>query len=547
MKTTITLTEKPASPWAVEINLKKYPPEEDEGKTEYKLKIIRADYDKINRLASQLKYRLAEGGGEAFYVLGVTDEGLPEGLSEEELGETLEALHKACNLINAKVIKVREREGRRGRVVELLIRASREDEPPLTVTVTALGNVDAGKSTLIGVLSTGKLDDGRGSAMKRIARYLHEIESGRTSSICSRLLGFDVDGNVVNYVLTSPLNEAEIYLRSFKVIDFVDLGGHERYLKTTLRGVMSREPDYVMLVVGANAGLLRMGKEHLGISVALGIPIFAVFTKVDLAPIHVLKRNLNEFIKLLKMPGIDKLPLLVRGEDDAILAARHIQSGRVVPIFMVSNVNGKGLNLLTKFLNLLPPRREWKEWLKRPFKLYVEDLFNVKGVGPVVAGLVVSGSISEGATAFIGPFKDGSWKEVKIKSIHLNRIPIHRVSPGQYVTLALSGIEFEEIEKGQVLLDRMEEAKTVKSFEALITILKHPTTIRRGYQAVFHSHSIRSTVTFESMEKEPLRTGDTSKVRLSFVYHPWHVEEGATFILREARTKAIGVITKLQE
>jgi len=528
------------------INLTKYPPEDDEGKVEYKLKIVRDNLEKVEKLASQLKYRLAEGCGEAFYIIGITDDGLPEGLNEEELKKSLNILSEACRVVGAKVLRIRERRGRKGKVVELLIRTCREERPPITITVTALGNVDAGKSTLIGVLTTGKLDDGRGSAMKMIARYLHEVESGRTSSIYSRPLGFDVNGRVVNYSLSSPLNEAEIYLNSFKIISFVDLGGHERYFKTTLRGVMSREPDYVMLVIGANAGLLKMGKEHLGISVALRVPLFAVFTKMDLAPPHVAQRNLRDFIRLLKMPGVDKLPLIVKEVDDVVLAARHIQSGRVVPIFSVSNVNGKGLDLLLRFLNLLQPRRRWEENLKKPFKLYVEDVFNVKGVGAVVAGLVLSGSISEGDRALIGPFKDGGWREVRVKSIHLNRVPVHRVSPGQYVTLALSDISFEEIEKGQVVLDNRVKPRSVTSFKALVTILKHPTTIKRGYQAVFHCHSVRSTIAFEYMDKEPLRTGDTSKVELRFVYHPWYVEKGSIFVLREARTKAIGSIIDIK-
>ena len=43
-------------------------------------------------------------------------------------------------------------------------------------------------------------------------------------------------------------------------------------------------PDYAMLVVGANMGISRMTKEHLGITLALGVPIFFVITKIDIAP-----------------------------------------------------------------------------------------------------------------------------------------------------------------------------------------------------------------------------------------------------------------------
>ncbi|RLE89257.1 MAG: hypothetical protein DRJ46_04950, partial [Thermoprotei archaeon] len=244
--------------------MSQYPPEKEEGKTEYKLKLTRVSEERLEHLASQMKYRLSEGGGEAFYVLGVSDEGEPLGLTDEELEVSLENLRRVAARLGARVKVVREKRGRRGRVVEVLVRLSREDSPPIHVSITVLGNVDAGKSTLVGVLCTGRLDDGNGAAMARIARFLHEVESGRTSSVSTRFLGFDVEGRVVNYELVHPLDESEIYLSSAKIIAFTDLGGHERYLRTTLRGVMSRLPDYAMLVVGANAGLLKMGREHLG-------------------------------------------------------------------------------------------------------------------------------------------------------------------------------------------------------------------------------------------------------------------------------------------
>lgn len=61
-----------------------------------------------------------------------------------------------------------------------------------------VGNVDAGKSTLLGVLTHGELDNGRGLARLKLFRHKHEMESGRTSSVGNDILGFDSKGNVVN-------------------------------------------------------------------------------------------------------------------------------------------------------------------------------------------------------------------------------------------------------------------------------------------------------------------------------------------------------------
>lgn len=64
--------------------------------------------------------------------------------------------------------------------------------------IAVVGNVDAGKSTMLGVLTHGELDNGRGLARKKLFRHKHEIESGRTSSVGTDILGFDCEGLVIN-------------------------------------------------------------------------------------------------------------------------------------------------------------------------------------------------------------------------------------------------------------------------------------------------------------------------------------------------------------
>lgn len=64
----------------------------------------------------------------------------------------------------------------------------------LEIRVAVVGNVDAGKSTLLGVLTHGELDNGRGTARLKLFRHKHEMESGRTSSVGNDILGFDGQG-----------------------------------------------------------------------------------------------------------------------------------------------------------------------------------------------------------------------------------------------------------------------------------------------------------------------------------------------------------------
>lgn len=134
-----------------------------------------------------------------------------------------------------------------------------------------MGNVDAGKSTLLGVLTHGELDNGRGFARQKLFRHKHEIESGRTSSVGNDILGFDSEGNVVNKPDShgGSLEWTKICEKSTKVITFIDLAGHEKYLKTTVFGMTGHLPDFCMLMVSAALrsragfrGATRCGSGH---------------------------------------------------------------------------------------------------------------------------------------------------------------------------------------------------------------------------------------------------------------------------------------------
>jgi elongation factor 1-alpha len=517
--------------------------EDQEGNTEYKLKISSLGRERLEELASQMKYRLNEGGGEAFYELGVSDEGELIGLPGEELAKTLDNLREVGRTIGASCTVLREAPGKTGKVLEVLVRRNPVNGSlPVYLTVPMLGNVDAGKSTIVGVLTCGELDDGNGRAMSKVARHLHEIRMRRTSSISYRLIGFDHAGGVVNYRMVSPLDEAEVFLNSSKVISFVDLAGHERYLRTTLKGVLGHEPDYAMVVIGANMGVIGTTKEHVGIAVALHIPFFVVVTKIDMVSAKMVDAVCGDVQRLVKMPGINKVPASIDTRDDAVVVAKNMPVERICPIFRLSNTTGEGLEALTTFLNLLPQRQRWKERIEKPFLLYVDDKFRITGVGTVVSGMIQQGSVEEDERVRIGPFHDGGFRTTRIKSIQINRVPIQRAEAGPDTAFALADISYNDVRKGMVLLSTSLEPVATTTFDADVLILHHPTTIRKGYHAVAHIQTVRQTVEFVEMSKEPLRTGDHATVRMRFLFRPEYLVEGQKLVFREGRTKGVGTI-----
>lgn len=68
----------------------------------------------------------------------------------------------------------------------------------LSLSLSNCGPPSRGCSTLLGVLTHGELDNGRGLSRQKLFRHQHEADSGRTSSVSHDILGFGADGAIVN-------------------------------------------------------------------------------------------------------------------------------------------------------------------------------------------------------------------------------------------------------------------------------------------------------------------------------------------------------------
>lgn len=73
-----------------------------------------------------------------------------------------------------------------------------------------------------------------------------------------------------------------------------------------------------------------MAKEHLGLALALSVPVFVVVTKIDMCPPNVLQDSLKMLQRVLKSPGCRKIPVLVQSIDDVIISATNFTSARYV-------------------------------------------------------------------------------------------------------------------------------------------------------------------------------------------------------------------------
>lgn len=431
-------------------------------------------------------------------------------------------------------------------VADLLVRKQPQSGPyctPIEVRVAIIGNVDSGKSTMVGVLTRSMLDDGRGLARSKVFKHSHEEATGRTSSIGQHTLCLDAAGHVLNDAMFRNQTCGDYVQRAAKIITLVDLAGHEKYFRTTAYGLTGHMPDYACLIVGANMGIVGMCKEHMGVALALKVPVFFVITKVDICPEHILKQTVQNLTTILKKPGVRKKPFLVRNVDDVLLCARNMNTDSLAPVFLTSAVTGKGLDLVRIFYNLLPQRQRWSEKQGALAEFVIDETFAVPGVGTVVAGTVKKGIITPNMSLMLGPDPgDGSFSKVAVKSIHYKRLPVQQVVAGQTAALALKKIKRSQVRKGMVLADERLKPAASWEFDADIAILTHSTTIQPRYQAVIHCEIIRQAARVVAMDCERLRSGDRACVRFRFIQRPEYMTLNTRFVFREGRTKGIGII-----
>jgi GTPase len=533
-------------------------PERDDGNVEYKLKLTEKSKERIDKLTTQIRYRVEEGHGECIYKVGIKDCGEKIGISEEEYTETMLLIDQIARQNRYTISSIYEQEIEKGKkIYELLIREHNENRY-IELKVAVSGNVDSGKSTTIGTLITGKLDDGRGSARLNVFNYPHEVQSGRTSSIGHQILGFSTKGDITNYATMGKKTWPEIVKDSQKIVSFSDLAGHSKYLKTTILGLSSSFPDLSLVTVGANMGLMNMTKEHIYLCLSLKIPFVIVITKIDICKdrMNVYEDTVQAVNKFLKQSNIRRIPYKVKSKEDLLLCAEKMYSNAFTPIFHTSNVTGEGIDLLKEFLNVLPKRdREYDS--QGNMEYHIDTVFTkIKGTSLVVGGNLISGSVKVGDKLLIGPIND-EFHPVFVRSIHCKKVPLNEVNHSTYVCIGLKGIDKDVVRRGHILASINAQPQCIRDFDVEMQVLKtHSTTIRPGYEPILHTCSIRQSAALKQVlsktsardevgKDDILRMGDRGICRFHFKYRGEFIKEGYRIFLNEGHTKAIGVVRKV--
>ncbi|KAJ2747631.1 hypothetical protein GGI20_000280 [Coemansia sp. BCRC 34301] len=484
---------------------------------------------------------LAEGNGHAVYVVGVHDDGEVVGISDVEFQLTIQTLEcMTRQLDNVQILSIDRRQlpDQEDQVVAEVHITQRNIMRRTELRVTVLGDHGAGKSTVLGCLTYGEADDGRGKARLNLLRHRHEVESGRTSSITLGTIGFDAEGQVLNY--TNNRSAEQIFQRSRHVVTFVDTCGYAKHLKTTASAIVGHSPHMFCLTIAADiTTVTATTREYLRIAAVLRVPLVVVVTKMDAAIKPQFSAMMHELLGALDTTIPERGKCIVTSEMDSDSLAMDTMSLAVVPIFTTSAVRSVGFSELTAVLaksrhlyysSTNNSDMDIAETRKRPFEFHIEHVFSIDTVGKVVTGWVKAGTIEVGPKSgrqlVIGPNALGEFDKVDVTSIHALRIPSESARADSSAALAIQPHKAVAVRKGMVVVDAdclTGGAKRV-SAEFVVRVSVLDPELKAMHSVIVHIRSTYRlahimTMTDEAADDEgdPAgRSGSWATVRLRF-------------------------------
>ncbi len=331
------------------------------------------------------------------------------------------------------------------------------------------------------------------------------VDHGK-STLILRLTGMDPDrwDEEKRRGLTIDLGFAWTPLPSGREVGFVDVPGHERFIRNMLAGV--GPVRLVLFVVAADEGWKPQSEEHLQILDALG---------VDGAVVALTKRD------------------LVDGERAAATSAqvRERLSGTRLeraPIVEVSAHTGHGLDDLRDALDWMIADAPPAATNRRP-RLFVDRVFTIRGAGTVVTGTLTGGPLDVGQEAELLP----AAHRARIRGLQSHKRSLRRATPVSRVAVNLASLDRSGSERGDILALPGQWQATQRFEGSLRAVrgLAHALTARGAYKVYAGSAERDARIRLYGVDE--LRPGTEAFVRVTLA-RPLVIDAGDGFVLREA-------------
>jgi GTPase len=440
------------------------PIEVEEGNIEYKLKITSFDKNDIRfkKLTSQLQWRMNEGKQMyskyiATYILGITNNGKIGNQSEEIIDESLKNLELIASNCNSQIISIKkELFNDKYYIAEVTI--SRLDDKFIKeLRVCFVGENGSGKTTTIAHLCSGHLDNGEGSGGKLIMKHAHEQLSGASSSIVHELIGYK-DEILINYKSGIFSSWEKIVNLSDFIVSLIDLPGKEKYIRTTVYGLQSRNPHIVFLTIQPNInsdGYRRctISNETYNLLELLqknNFNIIILFTKID----EINDDMFDDFVQNINCSIINGYHLfgkLIEFDGkihiDTILSSLCDDLSLRIPYIKISNKTGYGFDKIHQLFNHFINKKIYNEYdpLILPTRFIIGEVYSQcnefisNNEINIASGLMKSGNINGGEILFVGPYNN-KFYQIKIKNIHKKQIDSKTLYANEYGSLEIEFI-----------------------------------------------------------------------------------------------------------
>jgi selenocysteine-specific elongation factor len=249
------------------------------------------------------------------------------------------------------------------------------------------------------------------------------IDHGKTALV-KALTGIDADRlkEEKERGITIDIGFANLRLEDGTTFGFIDVPGHERFIKNMLAGVGGI--DVVMLVIAADESVMPQTREHLDICSLLQIKRgLTVLTKIDATDAEIADLAEVEVHEFLKDTFLEHAPVL-----------------------RVSSQTGQGIPELVRALAALAAGTPPKD-ATRVFRLPIDRCFTRKGFGTIVAGTLISGTVRRDDDVELLPDR----RPARVRGIQVHGGPVDEAHAGQRTALNLQRVELGEVARGMVV------------------------------------------------------------------------------------------------
>jgi selenocysteine-specific elongation factor len=302
--------------------------------------------------------------------------------------------------------------------------------------------------------------------------------------------------------ITLDLGFAHLDLADDLRAGFVDVPGHERFVRNMLAGVGGI--DLVLLVIAADESIKPQTREHFDICRLLGLRKgMVVVTKADLVEKEILD--------------------LVRMEVQEFVAGSFLEGA---PIVAVSARTGEGLDKLRAELLRLA-REAVAKPLDSLFRLPIDRAFVMKGFGAVVTGTLISGQIRKEDEVEVFPLG----RRVRVRGIQVHNQDTERAVAGQRTALNLAGIEARELERGMTLAPPGLFESTTR-LDVAMSLLASARPMKNRSRVHFYAWSSEMVAEVVLLDGKELRPGERGYAQLRLA-EPGLLLPGDRFVVRQ--------------